>query len=83
MQRFEWQLAPGSLHTFTDSNWAGNRESRKSTSGGAISRGRQTLKTLSATQAVIALSGGEAELYALVKGAPQSYGIIATLALWH
>ena len=45
VQHFEWQLAPVSLHTFTDSEWAGDRESRKSTSGGAISWGRHTLKT--------------------------------------
>ena len=79
VQHFEWQVAPMVLHTFTDSDWAGDRESRKSTSGGAISWGRHTLKTWSTTQSVIALSSGEAELYALVKGAAQSYGIMAML----
>ena len=80
VQQFDWQDLPSNLHTYTDSDWAGDRESRKSTSGGAVTWGRHTLKTWATTQAVIALSSGEAELYSLVKGAAQSYGIMAMLA---
>ena len=79
IQYFNWQESPESLHTFTDSDWAGDRGTRKSTSGGAVTWGAHTLKTWSSTQQVIALSSGEAELYALVKGVAQSYGIISML----
>ena len=79
VQEYEWQELPASLHTYTDSDWAGDKESRKSTSGGAVTWGMHTLKTWASTQQVIALSSGEAELYALVKGAAQSYGIMSML----
>ena len=36
LQVFEWQEAPTLLHIYTDSDWAGNRETDKSTSGGAV-----------------------------------------------
>ena len=61
-QVFEWQEAPTLLHTYTDSDWAGDRETRKSTTGGAVTWGRHTLKTWSTSQSVIALSSWEAEL---------------------
>ena len=38
------------------------------------------MKTRATTQIVFALSSGEAELYALVKGAAQSFGIMARFA---
>ena len=47
---------------------AGDREDRNSTSGGVLQIGIHTLKTWSTTQQIIALSSGEAELYAMVKG---------------
>ena len=80
IQVFEWQECPYRLHTFTDSDWAGDRETRKSTSGGAVTFGLHTLKTWATTQTVLALSNGEAELYALVKGAARSFGIMAMFA---
>ena len=60
VQRFCWQELPAELHTFTDSDWAGDKETRKSTSGDAVTWGEHTLKTWSTTQHVIALSNGEA-----------------------
>ena len=74
---FKWQERPYRLHTLTDCDWAGDRETRRSTSGGAVTFGLRTLKTWATTQTVFALSSGEAELYALVKGAAQSLGIVA------
>ena len=79
IQKFGWQDLPAELHTFTDSDWAGDKETRKSTSGGAITWGSHTLKTWSTTQHIIALSSGEAKLYALVMGAAQSHGLAAML----
>ena len=53
----------------TDSGWAGCRRARKSTSGGSISIGEHCIKTWSKTQAVIAKSSAESELYGVVRGA--------------
>ena len=66
------------LDVFTDSDWAGCRRSRKSTSGGAIMKGGHCLKASSKTQAIVAKSSGEAELYAVVRGPTEALGM-ATL----
>ena len=63
-----YQGPTNNVHIFVDSDWAGEEPGRKSTSGGAIQLGQHLLKTWSSTQSVIALSPGEAELYAIVRG---------------
>ena len=72
---YAWQRAPESLDVFTDSDWAGCVKTRKSTTGGALMRGRHVLKTWSGTQATIALSSAEAELIAAVKGAAEGLAV--------
>ena len=76
---FKLQDEVETLDVYTDSDWAGCRRSRKSTSGGTIMKGSHCLKTWSKTQALIAKSSGEAELYAVVRGAAEALGM-ATLA---
>ena len=66
---FRFQEVPTRLQVFTDSDWGGNRVSRKSTTGGAILFGSHCLRTWSSTQGAVALSSAEAEFYALVDGA--------------
>ena len=56
------------LEVFVDSDWAGCARSRKSTNGGSIAWNGACLKTWSTTQTVVAMSSGEAEYYAAVKG---------------
>ena len=80
VQSFMWQEHPESLHTFTDSDWAGDKISRKSTSGGAAMYGRHMIKSWASTQQIIALSSGEAEFYAVIRGTSQSYGIMSMLS---
>ena len=63
---FGWQEEVDLVHVFADSDWAGDRIGRKSTSGGAIMLGRHCLRTWSSTQGAIALSSAEAEFYALI-----------------
>ena len=77
VQLMAWQEEPGHITVFADSDWAGDKTSAKSTSGGMVFRGRHLLKSWSSTQQVIALSSGEAELYALTKGAAQALGAIS------
>ena len=73
---YAWQ-AHQQLDAFVDSDWAGCVGSRRSTSGGILSRGCHVIKTWSTTQATVALSSAEAELYSLVRGAAQALGMIA------
>ena len=80
IQHFRWQEMPKTVDVFTDSDWAGCRSTCRSTSGGVTRFGAHTLKTWSSTQATVALSSAEAELYALTKGAAQALGFITLLA---
>ena len=57
------------MTVFADSDWGGDRLSRKSTSGGAIMLGDHCIRTWSSTQGAIALSSAEAEFYALIDAA--------------
>ena len=59
----------------TDADWAGCRRSRKSTSGGTICIGDHCIKAWSKTQAVIAKSSAESELYGVVRGACEALGV--------
>ena len=63
------------LDVFSDSDWAGDRVSRKSTSGGVAVLDGGTVKSWSSTQSTIAMSVGEAEYYALVKAAAEALGM--------
>ena len=48
--------------------------SRKSTSRAAACIGKRMIKSWSATHNTVAMSSGEADLYAMVKGAAQTKG---------
>ena len=65
------------LDVFSDSDWAEDKESRKSTSAGMASLGGGLRKSWSSTQGSIARSSGEAEYYALVKAAAEALGVQA------
>lgn len=65
--RYDWQSSPGTLMVFSDSDWAGDIETRKSTSGGGVIFGTHLLAHWSMTQQSISLSSCEAELKALCK----------------
>ena len=59
---YKYQNASEKVVVCTDSDWAGCRRTRRSTSGGCIHRGLHMLKFWSKTQAVVALSSAEAEI---------------------
>ena len=68
------------VDVYVDSDWAGCRSTRKSTSGGMVAVAGDVVKTWSSTQGSIALSVAEAEYYAAVKGAAESLGVQSLLA---
>jgi hypothetical protein len=73
--RFPWQDAPAAITVYADSNWAGCKETRKSTSGACFMHGSHLLKSYAKTQSNIALSSAEAELYAFVSAASDAIGL--------
>ena len=73
--QFGWQRLPDRLEAFTDSDFAGCSKTRKSTTGRCVMWGDHCLKGLPKTQAIIALSSGEADLAALVKGFVELMGM--------
>ena len=75
IKRFKWQRPTDTLSIYTDADWAGDKRDRKSTSGGCIMIGSHLLKGWAKTQTLIALSGGESELYATLKAASEGLGI--------
>ena len=68
---YEWQSEQEAreITVIVDSDWAGCKETRKSTSGGVLKVGRHVVRTLSSTQPTRATSSGEAELIAMYEGA--------------
>ena len=60
---------------YVDSDWAGCKKTRRSTTGGVMKVGRHVVKTWSSTQPTIATSSGEAELIAISDGAARGLGM--------
>ena len=67
------------IEAYTDSDWAGCKATRKSTSGGVVTLGGCALKSWSRMQSYVALSSAEAELYALVGTAVEALGVQALM----
>ena len=63
------------IDVYTDSDWAGDRISRKSTSGGMLCVAGSIVKSWSKTQSIVARSSGEAEFYALIRGITEALGL--------
>ena len=55
-QIYNWQHEQSVLNVYTDADWAGCRESRKSNTGGCIQIGTFTITAWSNTQSLVALS---------------------------
>ena len=72
---FPWQSATQTIRCQVDSDWAGCVRTRRSTSGGVLFMGAHCLAHWSRTQATVALSSGEAELNAALKGAAEAIGL--------
>ena len=79
-QVYQWQNEQALLKVYSDADWAGCKESRKSTTGGCIQIGQHTIKGWSKTQSLVGLSSGESELYAAFKAAAEGLGMLAMLS---
>ena len=77
--RYDWQNSQEILDAHSDANWAGCRRSRNSSSGGTIALGNHLIKSHSKTQAIIAKSSGESELYGVIRASTESLGISTLL----
>ena len=76
---YEYQDTPDHTVVFSDTDWAGCRKTRRSTTGGVAMYGLHMIKMWSRTQALVALSSAEAELYGIVKATAELKGLIS---LW-
>ena len=76
------QTSDETLQVHVDSDWAGDLLGRKSTTGVIVRRGKHLLRHMSCLQTLVALSSGEAEYYALIRGACTSLGIQSHYQDW-
>ena len=77
VQWFNWQPAVDTVVTYSDVGWVGCKATRKSTTGGCIKTGARTIKAWNTIQFLVALSSGESELYASLKAAAETLGVIS------
>ena len=78
-QQFEYGGMVEEVATFSDSDWAGYKETRKSSSAGVILLAVPTLKAHTRKQHIVARSSAEGELYAVALEASESKGIVSLL----
>ena len=76
---YRFQTSPTTIDGYTDSDWAGCRRTRRSTSGGCLRHGDHLIKTWSRTQAVTALSSAEAGLYSAAKTSAE---VLGAMSMW-
>ena len=74
---YKFQETPCQLETYSDTDWAGRRRTRRSTTGGYTVAGSHLIKMRCKTQAVVALSSAQAELYGLVRASAETTGLIS------
>ena len=80
---YRWQVGGDAAVGYSDSDWAGDRKTGKSTSGGIIMMGSHLIKSWSRTQDSITLSSADAELVALSKLAMEILGVRSMCQEWH
>ena len=77
---YNLQDEPSTVQVYSDSDWATCQRTRKLMSCYAIRRGEHLLDTSCARQSTVALSSGEAEYYALTRGASAGLLVKGVLA---
>ena len=79
---YDYQDPPTNVTTMTDSDWAGDLTTRRSTTGTMIAHGGHLVHFSSRLQKTVALSSGEAELNGLVAGLSEAVGVCNVLKEW-
>ena len=77
--KYPYQELSDTVDVWTDTDFAGCKVTRRSTSGGVVMMGGHCVKTYSKTQESIALSSGESEFYGIVQAACHGLGIKGVL----
>ena len=78
VHKYGWESSAADdddLEIYCDTDFAGCKETRRSTSGGVCLLGGCNIKQWSKTQTTIALSSGEAELHGINSGITQGLGL--------
>ena len=79
--RNPFEECPGnSLHIFSDADWAGDPNTRKSATGFCALRSGACIRSVSTTQSIIGLSSCESDFYALCRASASGIGIQCHLA---
>ena len=83
--KYAWQKDPQELTVFMDTDFAGCKKTRRSTSGGVLMIGSCCIRDYAKTQTTVSLSSGEAELHGIAQGSAQALGVQALLKDmgWH
>ena len=71
---YDFQDDPKKFDVYTDSDFAGCKTSRRSTSGGVVMHGSHCIRHWSTTQSTLSLSSGESELHGIAKGVQNAIG---------
>ena len=82
VQLFKWAAEEKEVKVQVDSDWAGCLVTRRSTSGGVLLKGPHVLGHWSRTQPTVALSSGEAEVNAALKGGCEILSVKELLEQW-
>ena len=78
MLTYARQTSDATLQVHVDSDWAGDLLGRKSTTGVIVRRGNHLLRHMSCLQTLVAQCG-EAEYYAVIRGACMSFNHITKI----
>ena len=84
MQAFPWQVMPKGATACTDSDWAGGRETRKSTRGGLLMLGQHQIKSWSSyPEGHSTAERGSSTLRPAKRGETQANGLMSMLREWN
>jgi hypothetical protein len=72
---YPWQALPDAIDVYTDSDFAGDKISRRGASGGTVMFGTHNIRHWAETQTTLSLSSGEAELHGIGKSIQHALGL--------